>query len=117
MSKPSAFKQKKAKDITRKMLLQKIEEMAALITLMEQTLTEWEIWHRLLPLQKEGLTQEQFESFLADGPIFNDSPSKIMQTIRNQVPKFEKPTEEEKQKQDRPALLDASGNVIESRKT
>ena len=112
----SAFRQRKGKDITKKMLIKKMDEMASLMTLMEQTLTEWEIWYRLIPLQKNELSQEQFEHFIKDGPIFHDMPSKIMQTIRNQLPSFDPPTEEEKKKQDAPALFDGSGNIIESKK-
>lgn len=110
----SAFKKKRGKELTKKMLIEKIEEMTTLMIFMEQTLTEWEVWFRLLKLQKDGNTSEEFANIVLDGPIFEGEMSeKIMESIRQNVPEFEPKTEEEMAEQDRPALFDASGNVIE----
>lgn len=110
----SAFRNKKGKNLTKKMLIEKIEEMTTLMIFMEQTLTEWEVWFRLLKLQKDGNTPEEFANIVLDGPIFEGSMSaKIMESVRANVPTFEPKSEEEKAEQDRPALFDASGNVIE----
>jgi hypothetical protein len=113
----SAFRNKRGKDLTKAMLIEKIEHMTTLLIYMEKALTEWEIWHRLLPLQKEGLSATEYEHVVKDGPIFeDDTVLKIMQSIRQGVPEFKPVSEEEKKEQDRPALFDGSGNIIEKKK-
>lgn len=110
----SAFRKRKAKDLTKKMLIEKIEEMSVLMSYMEQALIEWDVWHKLLPMQKEGLSDREYQCVIEDGPIFQDETvSKIMQSIRENVPDMTPPSEEEKAEQDRPALFDGSGNIIE----
>ncbi|MFW6130263.1 MAG: hypothetical protein ACOC56_03690 [Atribacterota bacterium] len=110
----SAFRKKKAKDVTRKMLIEKINEMSTLMSYMESALIEWEIWHKLLPMQKDALSEREYNFFLEDGPIFEDEiVQKVVQSIRENVPEMKPQSEEEKIEQDKPALFDGSGNIIE----
>lgn len=110
----NAFKRKRGQGLTKKMLIEKIDEMALLLNYMEQALTEWEIWFRIIPIQQKGAaSQEEFEHFLKDGPIFQEMTSKIMESIREHVPDMTPKTDEEVEEEKRPALLDAQGNVIE----
>jgi hypothetical protein len=104
----SAFrKTPKEKNLTNRMMRQKMEELAQLMIALETTLMEWEMWYRLIPDLKSGMTAEEYDAFLADGPIFSEIPEKIMISIRNQMPKREpKPKEDEK-----PVLFDGKGNV------
>lgn len=97
----------KEQNITKKMLQQKMEEVAQLSVALETTIMEWELWFRLIPMLKEGNTPEQHEAYINDGPIFSDIPSRIMESIRNQMPKVEEPAKEDK----KPVLFDGSGNV------
>jgi hypothetical protein len=123
MGRSSFAKRKGGNKITKKMISTRMDDMAALMTAMEATLMEWEVWFRLIQLQKTGLTQEEFNHFVNDGPIFTEFPAKIMESIRNQMPQFEPLTEEEQKKpsilgadglpamQDAPRVLDANGRT------
>jgi hypothetical protein len=104
----SAFrKAPKEKNLTNKMMRQKMEELAQLMIALETTLMEWEMWYRLVPDIKAGMTESEYAAFLADGPIFSEIPEKIMISIRNQMPKREPVKPEEK----KPVLFDGKGNV------
>lgn len=108
-------KQKKRpeKQLTKAMLVEKMNEMAGLVNAMEYALQEWEVWKRLIPMQKKGLTDEEFMHFLADGPPLSDLSGKIMESIRRTVPEFVPKTDEELEKEQAPGILDANGNVME----
>lgn len=124
MSKSSYMKRKGGNTVTKKMVANRMEDMATLMTAMEATLMEWEVWYRLIQQQKKSLTPEQFDFFLQDGPIFTEFTGKIMKSIRDQMPALEElPPEEPKASvlgadglpvvpNQTPMLLDGSGNVI-----
>lgn len=113
----NGFRKRPEKAVTKKYLKEKVEHMASLMIAMEQALTEWEIWHQLLGVQSEGLTTEEYIHVVKDGPIFSDLSSKIVESIKQQLPvDLTPPSEEEMTAQDRPALFDASGNIIEKKK-
>lgn len=86
MSKSSHMKRKGGNVITKKMITQKADEMAIIMTALETTLMEWEIWYRMIPQQKKYLSDEQFFEFIKEGPILTELPGKIMESIRNQLP-------------------------------
>lgn len=107
----SAFRKKpNERNLTRKMIQDKMDDMAALMVAMEATLMEWEVWFRLVKHMKEGMSEEEFAHYVMDGPIFTDTPGKIMQSIREQLPELEPPEEENKS-----AVLDGSGNATSSK--
>lgn len=105
----SFLKRKGGNEITKKMILKRMEDMAALMTAMETTLMEWEIWYRLIKSQKKMLTNEQWEFFITDGPIFTEITSKIMESVRQNIPQIEK--DESPDVPPKSAILDAKGNV------
>jgi hypothetical protein len=103
----SAFRKKpNEKNLTRKMIQQRMDDMAALMVAMEATLMEWEVWYRLIPMMTDGMSDEEFKHYVMDGPIFTDTPGKIMESIRQHIPEVEPPEEKPK-----PGILDGSGNV------
>lgn len=108
----SFLKRKGGNTVTKKMILDRMENMATLMTAMETTLMEWEIWFRLIKGQKKFLTKEQWEAFITDGPIFTDITGKIMESIRQNVPEIQK--DESADVPPTPAILDGSGNVAAS---
>jgi hypothetical protein len=97
MGKSSFIKRKGGNVVNKKMLLNRMEDMAALMTAMEATLMEWEVWYKLLKFQKKNLSPEQYDFFVNDGPIFTDFPAKIMQSIREQMPLLEEAPEQPEQ--------------------
>jgi len=121
MSRSSFAKRKGGNTVTKKMVTDRMDDMATLMTAMEATLMEWEIWYCLIKIQKNGLTQEQFDHFLNDGPIFTEFPGKIMDSIRGQMPPLEERPEEVRPSilgadglpvtPDIPRILDANGNT------
>jgi hypothetical protein len=111
MGKGSKLKRKDGNVVTKKMITDRMEDMATLMTAMEAALMEWEIWYRLIPQQKKCLTQEQFEMFVLDGPILTEFPGKIMESIRKQMPAME-PLELEEVK--KPLILDSTGLPAQS---
>ncbi len=110
MGKSSFMKRKGGNTVTKKMQTDRMEDMAVLMTALEATLMEWEIWYRLLPQQKKFLSQEQFEQFVSDGPIFTEFPGNIMDSIRKQMPAVEPLLEAEV----KPSILDASGLPVQN---
>lgn len=114
MSNSSLRKSPKDKMFSRKEALEKMEKMAALTNAMEVTLMEWEVWFRLLEKQKKYLSQEQYEAFISDGPIFTDIPGKIMQSVRDSMPQIDDVLDEQEQ---RAAILDGNGNAVSSEPT
>jgi hypothetical protein len=111
-NKSSSMKRKGGNVITKKMITERMENMATLMTAMETTLLEWEIWFRLIKSQKKFLTTEQWEAFITDGPIFSDITGKIMESVRQNVPKLEK--DEDADVPPKPGILGADGNVANS---
>lgn len=107
----SKFKNKPGKHLTRAMIAEKLDELAALAVALESTLLEWEVWYRLLKNQKTQLTQDEWNFVVTDGPIFTDTTGKIMESIRASMPLMEPPVDQTK-----PAILDGSGNVVEKEK-
>ena len=92
----------------------KIDDMANLMVAMEATLMEWEVWYRLIKMQKLSLerneiTKEELEFFINDGPPFTDLPGRIMNSIRQQIPDFKK--EKEEMPQEKPTILDKDGMI------
>lgn len=115
MSNSNFRKKPNEKNLTRKMIQGKMDDMASLMVAMEATLMEWETWYRLMPLIKEGLSEEEFSHYLNDGPIFTDMPGKIMSSIREQMDKQEKEAKEKAEKaQNASPILDSNGNVVKS---
>lgn len=107
----SAFRKKpNQKNLTRKMIMEKMEEMSSLMVAMEATLMEWEVWFRLFKNMQDGMTQDEFHNYVMDGPIFTDIPGKIMHSIREQMPDMEPPINEE----DHKPILDSQGNATSS---
>jgi hypothetical protein len=91
-----------------------IDDMATLMTAMEATLMEWEVWFRLINMQKISLerneiTKEELEFFINDGPPFTDLPGRIMASIRKQIPDFKK--EKEETPANKPEILDKNGMI------
>lgn len=107
----SKFKNKPGKHLTRAMIAEKLDELAALAVALESTIMEWEVWYRLLKNQKTELTQEQWNFVVTDGPIFTDTVGKIMESIRNSMPLMAPPVD-----QTVPAILGSDGNVVEKEK-
>jgi hypothetical protein len=105
MGKGSKLKRPEGSSLTKKMIANRMDDMAALMTAMEATLMEWEVWYRLIAQQKKYLNQEQYELFISDGPIFTEFPGKIMESVRHSMPAIEEPVEPEK----KPLILDSSG--------
>ena len=92
----------------------RVEDMANLMVAMEATLMEWEIWYRLIKMQRISLdrgeiTKEELEFFINDGPPFTDLPGKIMKSIRDQIPDFKK--EKEESDPNKPEILDQNGMI------
>jgi hypothetical protein len=109
----SAFrKNPKQRNLTNKMLVEKLDQVSQLATSMELTLLEWQSWWMLLKNMKKNMSQEEFEACFNDGPIFSTIPEKIMKSIRDNCP-FSGQAEPEEQK---PAILDAAGNVANGKK-
>jgi hypothetical protein len=108
-NKSSSMKRKGGNVVTKKMISERMEQMATLTTLMETTLLEWEIWFRLIKGQKKFLTQEQWEAFITDGPIFSDMTGKIMESVRQNMPELKK--DEDASVPPTPGILGADGNV------
>lgn len=109
MSQSSFQKRKGGNTITKKMIAERMDQMATLCTALETTLMEWEIWFRLIKGQKKFLTTEQWENFILDGPIFTDITGKIMESVRKNVPELQK--DESADVPVKPAILGADGNV------
>jgi hypothetical protein len=125
-NKSSAMKRKGGNILTKKMIANRMDDMATLMTAMEATLMEWEIWFRLLKIQKKNLTPEQYQFVIDDGPIFTDFPQKIMNSVREQMPPIEEAVEEEKKpnilgtdglpvQKDTPKILDSSGRTPQTK--
>lgn len=112
MSNSKFRKHPKHQAITRKMLMEKMQEMSNLLVVMEATLMEWEVWFKLFPQMKKNMTQEQFVHYVCDGPVFTEFPEKIMKSVRENMPLFADPEPEE----NKPAILDGSGNVANDKK-
>lgn len=109
MSKSSFQKRPGGNTITKKMIKERMDNLATLTTAMETTLMEWEIWYRLIAGQKKFLTQQQWEAFILDGPIFTEFTGKIMESIRENIPELTK--DESADTPVKPGILDATGNV------
>lgn len=109
MSKSSFEKRPGGNTITKKMIKDRLDNLATLATAMETTLMEWEIWYRLIASQKKFLTQDQWEAFVSDGPIFTEFTGKIMASIRENIPELVK--DESADTPVKPGILDGSGNV------
>lgn len=114
-NKGSAMKNKGGSGIAKRN--KQIDDMATLMTAMEATLMEWEIWFRLIKMQKISLerneiTKEELEFFVNDGPPFTDLPGRIMQSIRKQIPDFKK--EKEETPANKPEILDKDGMIASS---
>ena len=82
MSRSTRLKKKGGNTITKAMIEEKLDQMAVMMTAMEATLMEWEIWYRFSKIQKKNLTQDQYDFYINDGPIFTDIPGRIMDSIR-----------------------------------
>lgn len=98
MSNGSSLKRGSKALPTKKMVTDRMDDMAALMTAMEATLMEWEIWLSLIKGQKKYLSQEQWEIFVSEGPVFTEFPQKIMDSVRAAMPKFETKEPEKEQK-------------------
>lgn len=109
MSKSSFQKRPGGNTITKKMIQERMDNLATLTTALETTLMEWEIWYRLIASQKKFLTQQQWEAFVSDGPIFTEFTGKIMESIRENIPELVK--DESADVPVKPGILDATGNV------
>jgi hypothetical protein len=109
MSKSSYEKRAGGNVITKKMLKERMDNLATLTTAMETTLMEWEIWYRLIASQKKFLSQPQWEAFVSDGPIFTEFTGKIMASIRENIPELVK--DESADVPVKPGILDSTGNV------
>lgn len=109
MGQSSYMKRKGGNVVTKKMMTDRMEDMATLMTAMEATLMEWEIWFRLIKSQKKFLTAEQWEAFISDGPIFTEFTGKIMDSVRQNVPELQK--DESADTPVAPGILGADGNV------
>lgn len=109
MGQSSFMKRKGGNVVTKKMMTDRMEDMATLMTAMEATLMEWEIWFRLIKSQKKFLTAEQWEAFISDGPIFTDFTGRIMESVRQNVPELKK--DESADEPVKPGILGADGNV------
>jgi hypothetical protein len=113
MSNSSLRKNPKHKNLTNKMLKEKLQEVSNLLVVLEATLMEWEIWHKhIIPTAKDNMTEEEYAHIIKDGPIFTELPEKVMQSIRENMPIFQKPEENPNM----PAILDANGNVANDKK-
>jgi hypothetical protein len=110
----SHMKRKGGNVVTKKMILERTDQLATLCTALETTLLEWEIWFRLIKSQKKCLTKEQWEFFISDGPIFTEITGKIMESIRQNIPQLEK--DEAPEVPVRAGILGADGNVAEAPK-
>jgi hypothetical protein len=101
------FNRKKGKGLTKAMIIQKLNEMSALASAMEQALIEWETWYQLIGIQKKHLSDEEFDCYVKDGPIFSDLTGKIMESIRQSMPLFE-----EKEEPQGPVLFNGQGHRV-----
>lgn len=102
------------KNITKKMILKRLEDVSQLTVALEATLTEWEIWYQMIKNVKENLTQEEFEYYVTDGPIFSEIPDKIMKSVREQIK--DQLGDLSQPKEERPPVLDNNGNVASDKK-
>jgi hypothetical protein len=109
MGKSSFMKRKGGNVVTKKMVTERMDDMAALMTAMEATLMEWEVWYRLIPQQKKYLTQEQYEWFVKEGPAFTEFPNKIMSSIRHSMPPIDFAADDKPAEPAKPAILDSTG--------
>lgn len=105
---------KQAKKPTNKMMQKKMEDMANLMVAMEATLMEWEVWYRLIKMQRLSVqrgevTEKELNFFIDDGPPFTDLPGKIMESIRKTIPDFKK--EKEEAPEEKPQILDKDGMI------
>lgn len=108
-NKSSSMKRKGGNVITKKMIVDRTDQLATLCTALETTLMEWEIWFRLIADQKKFLSQAQWEAFITDGPIFTDITGKIMESVRANIPELKK--DESADVPVKPGILGADGNV------
>lgn len=118
MSNRSSFMKRKGGNIvTKKMLAQRMDDVAQLTVALEATLMEWEIWYKMVMQQKDFLTTEQFTAFVIEGPIFSEIPGKIMTSVRANMPKFDGLTREEADKLDAsPKILAGDGLPVQPKK-
>lgn len=114
MSKSSSLKKKGGNTITKKMIAKRMEDVAQLTVAMEAVMMEWEIWYRLIKMQKLSLdrgeiTQKDYDFFIQDGPPFTDMSARIMESVRQNIPDFKKEKEEADLQEKKPAILGADG--------
>lgn len=95
------------RNLTRKMIIQKMDEMAVMMTAMEATIMEWEVWFRLITQIQKHNTPDQLVEYIKDGPIFTDLTGKIMESIRAQMPTLEQCVEDAEIK----SILGADGQL------
>lgn len=114
MSKSSNLKRKGGNLITKKMILGRMQDLANLTTAMETVMMEWEIWFRLVKMQKVSLerseiTQAEYEYFINDGPPFTDMSARIMSSVRENIPNYTAEKQEQDSKAPTPAILGGDG--------
>lgn len=119
-NKSSSMKSKKGKEMTRAEILQQLDNLATLTTATEATLTEWEVWYRLILMQLISYEKGQVELkdlmfFIKDGPPFTDLPGRIMESIRANIPDFAKEKVEKDAEDAKPKILDATGKQTTSK--
>jgi hypothetical protein len=110
MSTSSLRPKRKGKDITKKMLIDKLNDIAAFATALETVVTEYDLWYSIVKNQHQNLTHEEFVSVVQDGPIFSDLSQKILTSIREHLPDMTPRPVTEK---NTPALFDGRGNIVE----
>ncbi len=116
-NKGSALKRKGGNIVTKKMIAQRMDDVAQLTVALEATLMEWEIWYKMVMQQKDFLTAEQFHAFVKEGPIFSEIPGKIMDSVRANMPKFEGLSREEADQLDaKPKILAGDGLPAQQKK-
>lgn len=113
-NKSSNMKKKGGNVVNKKMMAGRMDDMANLMVAMEATLMEWEVWYRLIKMQRisldrNELSREQYDFFIQDGPIFTDMPAKIMSSIRQSIPDYVKEKEQMPAGEEKPAILGADG--------
>jgi hypothetical protein len=62
----SALRSRKGKELTKQMLIDKLDEVASLATAMETVLVEWETWWRIIPTIEKGMTAEEFAFYVKE---------------------------------------------------
>ena len=121
-NKSSNMKKKGGNVVNKKMMAGRMDDMANLMVAMEATLMEWEVWYRLIKMQKisldrNELSKEQYDFFIDDGPIFTDLTAKIMASVRQNIPDFAKEKAQMPAGEDKPAILGADGYAAQKAPT